>query len=249
MATLALVNPRRRHKRRRSARRMTAKQLKYFGRRKHRRRSRRTAVAAAPARRRRHSRRRVGLARRVRRHARRFGRATGGGVSLRGFNFNQFLRGTLVPSAVGAAGALGVDLMIGYATPYLPATLTSGPFVPLTKIAGAVALGMLAGMVTKDRGTAEHVTAGAITVVAYQWIRDMAKSQFPTLPLSEYVSGMGYAGPALAFPDNMGVYVGRSPTYNPSIAARATGGTTRGVVQRGMAGLVGEYDESGYLYT
>lgn len=259
MATIALVNPKRR--RRRSARRnprrrraMTAKQLQYFGKRRSRRRSRRS-VSAAPRRR-----RRASFGRRVRRHARRFARHTGGGVSLRGMNFNSFLKGTLVPSAVGAAGALGVDLMLGYATPYLPTMLTSGPVVPLTKIAAAVGLGMIAQGVTKDRNIGEHVMAGAITVVAYQWIRDMVKAQFPTLPLSEYVSGMGYAGPALAFPGpdaqmqrGMGVYVGTAAPWNPSIATRVGGGATRIVTPPGSRGLrgmgwAGEYEEAGYNY-
>jgi hypothetical protein len=257
MATIALVNPKRRRRRKSSGRRkMTAKQLQYFGKRRSRRHSRRSVAAASPRRRR----RRASLGRRVRRSARRFARHTGGGVSLRGMNFNSFLKGTLIPSAVGAAGALGVDLMLGYATPYLPTMLTSGPAVPLTKIAAAVGLGMIAQGVTKDRNMAEHVMAGAITVVAYQWIRDMAKAQFPTLPLSEYVSGMGYAGPAMAFPGpdaqmqrGMGVYVGTAAPWNPSIATRVGGGATR-VVQppgsRGMNGMgwAGEYEESGYSY-
>ena len=253
MATIALVNPKRRRRRSSRRRKMTAKQLQYFGKRRSRRSSRRRSVAAASPRRRR---RRASVGRRVRRHARRFARHTGGGVSLRGMNFNSFLKGTLIPSAVGAAGALGVDLMLGYATPYLPTMLTSGPVVPLTKIAAAVGLGVLAQGVTKDRNIGEHVMAGAITVVAYQWIRDMAKAQFPTLPLSEYVSGMGYAGPALAFPgpdtqaQRMGVYVGTAAPWNPSIAARVGGGTTRGVVQRGLRGMgwAGEYEENGYNY-
>jgi hypothetical protein len=167
-------------------------------------------------------------------------------------NFNSFLKGTLVPSAVGAAGALGVDLMLGYATPYLPTMFTSGPMVPLTKIAAAVGLGMLAQGVTKDRSIGEHVMAGAITVVAYGWVRDLVKAQFPTLPLSEYVSGMGYAGPAYAFPDRLGMYVGGSAPYNPSIAAAMQGGTTRVVRPAApanrMNGLIGEYDEAGYSY-
>lgn len=249
MATIALVNPRR-AKRRRSRRKMTAKQLKYFGRRKHKRRSRRVAVAATPRRRRRHhSRRTRSVARRARRHVRRFARHTGGGMSLRGMNFNSFLKGTLVPSAVGAAGALGVDLALGYLTPYLPATLTTAPFLPLTKIAAAVGLGMLAQGVTKDRNIGEHVMAGAITVVAYSYLKSLAQAQFPTLPLSEYVSGMGYAGPALAFPDappgSMGLYVGRSAGWNPSVNASRTGATTKRV---GLAAVSSEFEEGGYTW-
>jgi hypothetical protein len=241
MQTLALVNPKKHH--RRKARRMTAKQLQYFGKGRRRRGKARDA-SAAPARRR----RRGSVAGRIRRHARRFAGHQGGAISLRGMNFNSFLRGTLVPSAVGAVGALGVDLALGYATPYLPTTLTTGAFVPLTKIAAAVGLGLVAQVASKDRRIAEQVTAGAITVVVYDYIRNMAKTQFPTLPLSEYVSGMGYAGPALTYPDGgtMGVYVGQAPAYNPSIAASRGGGTTRVVQPR--LGSVDEYQEAGYTY-
>lgn len=241
MQTLALVNPRRKH-RHKARRKMTAKQAKFFGggKRRRRRASRASpAAAAAPRRRRRGA---------LRRHARRFARnVSGSGISMRGININQFMRGTLVPSAVGAAGALGVDLLMGYAMPYLPASMTSGPVVPLTKIAAAVGIGLLAQVATKDRRISEQVTAGAITVIAYDYIRTMAKAQFPTLPLSEYVSGMGYAGPALAYPDRgMGVYVGPSPAWNTSIAARAGGGVGRTVmpVKAGM----GEYAEGDYTY-
>jgi len=235
MPQIALVNPR--HRTRRRRRRMTAKQRMYFGKRRrrsharrsssHRRRSRRTvAVAAAPRRRR--SRRRS-IVRRARRHLRRFARHQGGAISLRGFNFNSFLRGTLVPSAVGAAGALGVDLVMGYASPYLPTVLTTGMAAPLTRIAGAVALGMVAANVMKDRRVGEQVMAGAVTVLAYSWVKDLVKAQFPSLLLSEfdgqgynmgaYVSGMGYAGPALAFPDRsrLSMYRGSSPAWNPTI--------------------------------
>lgn len=242
MQTLALVNPRRKH-RHKTRRPMTEKQAKYFGGSKGRRRrkaSRASPAAAATPRR-----RRKGA---LRRHARRFARSvSGSGISMRGINVNQFMKGTLIPSAVGAAGALGVDLLMGYAAPYLPASMTTGPVVPLTKIAAAIGIGLLAQVATKDRRVSEQVTAGAITVIAYDYIRSMAKAQFPTLPLSEYVSGMGYAGPALAYPDRgMGVYVGQTQAWNPSIAARVGGGTGKTVlpVKAGM----GEFMEGDYAY-
>lgn len=239
MPQIALVNPRK-ARRRRSRRRMTAKQRMYFGKRRrshsrrsssHRRSRRRSVAVAAPRRRRRHARR--SIVRRARRHLRRFARHQGGAISLRGFNFNSFLKGTLVPSAVGAAGALGVDLVMGYASPYLPSVLTTGMAAPLTRIAGAVALGMVAANVMKDRRVGEQVMAGAVTVLAYSWVKDLVKSQFPSLPLSEYdgagygmgayVSGMGYAGPAIAFPDRsrLSMYRGSSPPWNPTINAQA----------------------------
>lgn len=175
-------------------------------------------------------------------------------VSMRGFNLNAFINETLVPSGIGAAGAIGVDVLLGYLSPNLPAALQTGIAVPLVRIASAVGLGMAASMVTKDRRMGEQVMAGAITVVLYGYAKNMLKQQFPTVPgLSGYVSGFGYAGPALAYPDmsgGMGAYVGRTPAWNPSIAARIAGGTTRTVVPRpGMSGVTNdEYIEGGYSY-
>jgi hypothetical protein len=171
---------------------------------------------------------------------------------MRGFNFNSFLRETLIPSGVGAAGAVGVDVLLGYLGPNLPASLQTGIAVPLVKIAAAVGLGIAASTVTKDRRMGEQVMAGAITVVLYGYAKTMLKQQFPNIPgLSGYVSGYGYAGPALAYPDGSGLsaYVGSTPRYDPTIAARMARAVTRTVVPRGMGGVTNdEYIEGGYSY-
>jgi hypothetical protein len=173
---------------------------------------------------------------------------------MRGFNFNSFLQNSLIPSAVGAAGAIGVDIVLGYLGPNLPAALQTGIAVPLTRIAGAVGLGMAAATVTGKRAIGEQVMAGAITVVLYNYAKNMVKAQFPSLPLSgmgEYVSGFGYAGPALAYPDmsrGMGMYVANQPRMSPATAA-VIAASQRVARPRGMAGLVNdEYIEGGYSY-
>lgn len=99
-----------------------------------------------------------------------------------GFSIQSFTKDTLIPSAVGAAGALGLDVIMGFLP--LPDAVKSGPMRPIVRIAGAIGIGMLAGMVTSRR-TAEQVTAGAVTVVLYDLIKGFVQTQFPALRLGE----------------------------------------------------------------
>lgn len=248
MSELLLVNPRKRrvHKRRRARRAMTALQRQYFGKKRGRRT---TALVSNPAPRRHRRRRRAigAVAAAPRRHRRRsIRRAMRGRVTrLRGFSTKSFLSDTLMPAGIGAAGALGVDVVLGFAHPYLPSFMTTGIGVPLTKIAAAVGLGMAAGMVA-DRRTGELVMAGGITVVMYNYLRTLLQTNVPSLQLAGVGNYMGYAGPALAFPDRMGMYVSSGgngaaipPQVVAAIAANAAGKTAP------AAQTVGEY-VSGY---
>jgi hypothetical protein len=190
-----LINPRKRRKRRK----MTAKQRQYFG--KRRKRSSRSRPAAGfsgmvanPKRRR--SRRRTLSA--VRKHRR----------NPIKFSPMQFVQSTLMPSAIGAGGALGLDLLMGFLP--LPVAMKTGPMRPVIKLVGAIGIGMLAGMVT-NRRTAEQITAGAVTVIVYDTLKGFVQKAMPNLvlgeaeyPALEYISpaqtveGMG------AYPDEMG---------------------------------------------
>ena len=144
MPQLMLINPR--PKRRRK---MTAKQRKYFGKRKRvsaKRRTRRRSFTAAPIRRR--SLKRNPIVSRKRR----FHRNPIGNFSPMGF-----VKNTLMPSGVGAVGALGLDVLMGFLP--LPAVLKGPMISPMVKLVGAVGIGALAGMVT-NRRTGEQVAAG-----------------------------------------------------------------------------------------
>lgn len=244
MSELLLVNPRRKRttRRRRARRRMTALQRQYFGKRRstHRKRRRRTATLLAtnpaPVK---HRRRRASSKRRSFRRSFAARRAR-----LSGFNVGSFTRDTLFPSAVGAIGALGVDVALGYANPFLPSFMTSGIGVPLTKIAGAVGIGMAAGMLT-NRRIGEQVMAGAITVVMYNWLRTHVQASLPNLTLA----GMGYAGPALAYPDNLGMYVNSGAAVPPQVvAAIAAANAGKTAPAAGMGEYVSGYTEGGYQY-
>jgi hypothetical protein len=202
MSMLQLVsNPRRRkrragsaHKRRKSHRRMTAKQLKYFGPRKARRASRRThrrsnravVIHANPSRRRRSSKRRS---------ARRSFRRNPISISALRPTMASVVR-VAQNAAVGAVGAVGVDIAMAQAGRFLPASMSArydaagnmnyGYY--LTKAGLAVALGIVGARFAPGRlkGIAARMTEGSLTVQGYDLLRSM-------LPAS---LTLGYYNPA-----------------------------------------------------
>lgn len=157
------------------------------------RRARRRAAArpAAPARRR-ASRRRGGWKITPAKTASRAGRA----LRYRRPNPIDFLSNTLMPSVIGGAGALALDVAIGVLP--LPPALKSGPMSPLVKVAGAVGLGMIASKMV-NRRVGEQIAAGAITVQVYNFAKAMlikvgqgkipGLSMYPDGYMGEYVSG------------------------------------------------------------
>jgi len=98
-----------------------------------------------------------------------------------GFNLDRFLKTSVMPSAIGAAGALALDVVMNK-LPIDEAT-KAGPMRPLIKGVGAVGIGMLANMVTTRRN-AEQITAGALTVAMYDAAKTFLSTQFPALGLS-----------------------------------------------------------------
>lgn len=212
MAELMLVNPRR--KRRKTRRKLTAKQAKYFGPRRKRRRAR-VAAAARPARRHRRRSRVVAAAphRRRRRSTsrRRVTRLRRNPLRMpHGFNSKRFLSDTLIPAGIGAGGALGVDIALGYFGSYLPASLQTGLPNVAVKLAAAVGVGMAAGAVGGKR-MGEQVTAGAVIVTLYSLLKAQIMSAVPSLPLHGY--NMGWVSPALQVGPGMSAYVGNDHAY------------------------------------
>lgn len=102
---------------------------------------------------------------------------------------------SVAPAAIGAVGALGIDLAWGYLP--IPAQLKSGPLAPITRAAAAVGMGLLAGqLVSKKFG--REVMLGAMTVTAFDLAKGFLKNN-TALPLSYYARprltggrGMGY---------------------------------------------------------
>jgi len=92
----------------------------------------------------------------------------------------------LGPVAIGAAGALGTDLIVGF-IPW-PAAVVTSPFSPLIKTAVKVAVAVGVGFgVGKALGrpVGTKFMVGALTVVGYGFARDMLARFVPTLTLGE----------------------------------------------------------------
>lgn len=178
MASLMLVNPKRRRK---STRRKVS--VKSNPRRKRRttrkRRARRNPIHYANPRK-----------RRTRRRARRNPK----------FSVRSIQRDALMPAAIGGVGALAIDVVYG-ALP-IPANFKTGVIGSVAKIAVAVIAGKVAGKMLGAK-VGEAMTVGAVTIQAYNAVKGFAQKQFPALPMGEYLSGdfptysqMGYMNPA-----------------------------------------------------
>lgn len=204
MAQMLLVNPRKRKKR--STKMATRKQLAALRKARAAKARKHHPRAATPRRRRKSASRKrhitlrgtMNPSRRTRRHYRR-------NPSARKFNLMGFVKESLMPSAMGAGGALALDLALAYLP--LPAMMKTGVVNSVTRVVGAVGIGMLGGMVM-GRKVGEQIGAGALTVVLYDEIKGMLKKAMPTLPLSgsDYPS-LEYVNPAINAGE-MGLYVG-----------------------------------------
>lgn len=127
------------------------------------------------------------------------------------------LTGQIVPALVGAAGAIGTDVAMAYAAPYLPAMLATGWGNLLARAGMAVGVGYLAGLAT-SKSTGHAVMAGGLIVVAYSGLK---QALAPTL--GQYVQGLsgladfGDYRPAVAYSQEstamsgggMGAYMAR----------------------------------------
>lgn len=102
---------------------------------------------------------------------------------------------TLPVAATSAVGALGLDILMGYAAQWLPANLTTGPMNSVVKAIGAIGLGMAVEKVTNKR-TAEQVIVGGLTVTMHSLLKDLVATNAPQIPLGVY-DGLGYYTPGL----------------------------------------------------
>lgn len=195
-AELMVINPIRRKKRRT----LSAKQRKYFGPKRRKSRTRRTvarrnpvSVASFGSPVRKSRRRRYG--RRVASKARSYYRRRAGG---RGFG--GFFTSTIIPAAVGGAGALLLDMAWGKLP--IPDALKSGPFAPLARIGLAVGVGYGVGMVAGKKYGNEAM-AGALIVTAYDLIKNVVVPSIPVAAVAP--ASVGYYSAAKGA--GMGMYV------------------------------------------
>lgn len=193
MAELLLVNPRRRKGKRRK---MSALQRKYFGKRKSVKRRRRAATRLSNPRRRRRSYAVKSYRSRRRRNP-----------SLRG------ITSSIVPTVkagfLGAAGAIGNDLLFGYTKQYLPASVQTGVARHAVRALYAVLVGVLGNYALKGRG--RDLANGAMTVVLHDALKEQIATMAPQLPLGDYFSfapAIGYDyEPALPLSTGIGEYM------------------------------------------
>lgn len=180
MEQLLLINPRRRrakksHRRRaRNSRRRTRRAAGGF-----RIRRRRVKNPRSHRRHRRH--RNPIMRRRHRRHR--------NPLSMSG------IKGVLLPAAIGAAGGLALDVAYNYLAPYVPASLTSSPYmVAAVKIAAAFGIGMVAKkFLGSDKGNA--VMAGAVTIQIYSALSFALAGTLPGLSgIGAYLPGSSMNG-------------------------------------------------------
>lgn len=114
----------------------------------------------------------------------------------------------LVPAAIGGAGALALDIALSKIPQ--PAFLDNPAGRFGFRTVGAIALGMIAGFIKPSIG--RQVTAGALTVVAYQTIRDVVQKVAPSITVNGYMDdNMGYVDPAPRLEGSgMGAYMNRA---------------------------------------
>ncbi len=186
-----------------------------------RRRRRRNPIALAVNPRRRRHRNPIALNPRKRRYRRHNPRVAGLGA----FKPRAILN-TLIPAGIGAIGAIGLDVALSYVP--LPAQFQSGLWKNVTRIVGAVGLGVVAGMVV-GRQKGQQVALGALTVASYTIIRDLVKENFPQLNLSGAESydysdlRIGYTNPAAMVTGNgVGAYMS-SPLPQSGVGAYMRG--------------------------
>jgi hypothetical protein len=207
---LLLINPR---KRRRGRRKMSALQRKYFGGGRKKRRRGGKKARRASSRRRRNPIRVLNLGPRRRRRKgraavhriRRRGRAryrrnpislrglSGGGGSLRASmpSIVGFVKG----AAVGAVGAIAVDVIMGQAGKYLPNAMKTPNAYPAVKAVAAIVLGIAGRRVPVIGKFAVKMAEGSLICTARDFMRGMVPASW-TLGDGE----LGYYSPGFMPP-------------------------------------------------
>ncbi len=129
-------------------------------------------------------------------------------ISLGAFRPTSILA-QLIPAAVGGAGALALDVALSHVP---QPEFLQNPYGKLAlRVFGAVGLGMIAGFIKPNIG--RQVTAGALTVVAYNTLRDIVQKVAPSITVGGYMDdGLGYTDPAPRLQgQGMGAYMANAP--------------------------------------
>jgi len=103
-------------------------------------------------------------------------------VSIRGLTAG--IVPMLTDGAIGGAGALLNSVALGYLSPMLPATFTTGYAYDAVRIASAALIGVVGKKFGGRKG--EIAGQGAMAVAMYFLLRDVMTAMVPTLPLGDY---------------------------------------------------------------
>jgi hypothetical protein len=244
---LAILNPRRRRKAsaKKRVRKMTAKQLKFFGPRKGKKKkakARKVAARAARA-----ARPEVIIVksnpkgtrtmaakktRKRRRKAKVFTHKSGAKRYRRNPRSLEagFIKNTLLPSAIGAAGAIGADMLLGYLP--VPPMYKTGPIGAALRIGSALVVGAAVGAIA-GRESGEEAAAGGVIVTLYQLSRGFIPAQaMPAtamnryMPMRGYIPMRGYAPAAMG--RGQGAFAPRQPGLGYLSPARVAPPLDRG---------------------
>lgn len=92
--------------------------------------------------------------------------------------------GQLKAGLVGASGGLANALIMGFITPKLPASISTGYPLHGVRIASALAVGALGRKFAGRYGA--QLGEGAMIVAVYLLLKDVATATVPSLPLGDY---------------------------------------------------------------
>lgn len=154
------------------------------------------------------------------------------------------IKEALIPAAFGAAGGLALDVAWNYLSPYVPASITSSPYmVAAAKIAAAFGIGLLAKkFLGGSKGNA--IMAGAVTIQLYSAASFALAGTLPGL------SGLAGMGAYLRAPGMSGLGAASPAVY---LHGPRGMGRMRGVGaylrQPGMSGLSGFGEMPGSMST
>jgi len=95
----------------------------------------------------------------------------------------NFVSSSLVPAAVGAAGAVGTDILLGYLP--VPWGWRQGSALPIVRILASLGVGWIVTQFS-GRRAGESAAAGGIIVTLYQILRPWAECSMP-FQMARYV--------------------------------------------------------------
>lgn len=98
-----------------------------------------------------------------------------------------FLRQTVVPAAIGAGGALALDMAYAYLP--IPANVKNGALAPVVKIAAVGAIGATAAHFAPSKMLKPIHTAvtASIVIIAYGWLKARVQQSMPQVRLGEFL--------------------------------------------------------------